>query len=49
MGKHSKPEESATHDSTYPVIEAKDAATSLDGVPAGEIRSATNNWGELDG
>lgn len=49
MGRHSKPEDSTTPDTPDPAIEARHAAHSSEATPAGEIRSATNNWGELDG
>lgn len=49
MGKHSKPEESQTQESTGPYAESRTTATDLSTAPASEIRAATNPWGELDG
>lgn len=48
MGKHSRPEESSSG-TTDPAIEPGPAALAPEASPAGEIRAAINNWGELDG
>jgi len=48
MGKHSRPEESGSG-ATDPAIEPSPAALTPEASPVGEIRSAINNWGELDG
>jgi len=49
VGRHSKPEESTTPDNADPTTEGRHAAHSSEASPAGEIRSTTNSWGELDG
>ena len=45
MGRHSKPEESTTSETAEPTTEGRHAAHASEASSAGEIRSATNNWG----
>lgn len=48
MGKHSKPEESATRDSTTEGAESWSTAMPSESCAPRENRSATNNRGESD-